>query len=81
MLKGGACFISNARGIWASGANGKILSKAVTLNPEYIAAYNYWGLAEAAVGNYEGALVHYDRALSLDPKYAPAHVRRGGGLD
>ncbi|MBE9194558.1 pentapeptide repeat-containing protein [Synechocystis sp. LEGE 06083] len=36
-----------------------------------------WGLLETSKGNYQSALKHYDRALALDPEFAPGYLGRG----
>ncbi|HEY9876628.1 MAG TPA: pentapeptide repeat-containing protein [Candidatus Obscuribacterales bacterium] len=36
-----------------------------------------WALIEAQVGNYKGAIEHYNQVLSLNPKFAAAYLGRG----
>lgn len=38
--------------------------------------YN-WAMAEAEKRNYVGAIEHFNRALTLDPNFAPAYLGRG----
>lgn len=35
-----------------------------------------WGLLETKKGNYQASLNHYNKALSLDPDFAPAYLAR-----
>jgi uncharacterized protein YjbI with pentapeptide repeats len=39
--------------------------------------FQAWGLKEAERGNYNSAIDYYDRALTVDPNYAPAYLARG----
>jgi uncharacterized protein YjbI with pentapeptide repeats len=39
-----------------------------------------WGLLETQKGNYQAALNHYNKALGLDPEFAPAYLARGLAL-
>lgn len=39
--------------------------------------FHRWGVAEAKEGNYQSAIEDYNRALSLDPEFAPAYLGRG----
>lgn len=39
-----------------------------------------WGLLETQNGNYKEALNHYNKALSIDPDFAPAYLARGLAL-
>lgn len=36
-----------------------------------------WGLLETRQGNYQSALNHYDRALAINPEFAPGYLGRG----
>ncbi|MGK7873022.1 MAG: pentapeptide repeat-containing protein [Xenococcaceae cyanobacterium] len=36
-----------------------------------------WGVVEAKKGNYTAAIEHYTKAMSIDPKFAPAYLGRG----
>ena len=39
-----------------------------------------WGLLETRQGHYQSALGHYDKALTLDPNFAPGYLGRGLAL-
>ncbi len=39
--------------------------------------FHRWGLAEVKQGNYNAAIEHYNRALSINPNFAPAYLGRG----
>lgn len=39
-----------------------------------------WGLLETNQGNYKSALNHYDKALEIDPEFAPGYLGRGLAL-
>lgn len=39
-----------------------------------------WGLLETNQGNYKSALNHYDKALEIDPDFAPGYLGRGLAL-
>jgi uncharacterized protein YjbI with pentapeptide repeats len=39
--------------------------------------FHRWGVAESEKGNYTGAIEHYNRALSINPQFAPAYLGRG----
>jgi len=36
--------------------------------------FHRWGVREAERGNYEAAIAHYQRAINLDPEFAPAYL-------
>ncbi len=36
-----------------------------------------WGMREAQRGNYKAAIEHYNRAIELDPEFAPAYLGLG----
>ena len=36
--------------------------------------FHRWGVKEAAEGNYNAAIAHYQRAIKLDPEFAPAYL-------
>ena len=39
-----------------------------------------WGLLETRQGNYQSALGNYDKALTIDPNFAPGYLGRGLAL-
>ncbi len=39
-----------------------------------------WGLIETKEGNYREAIDHHNKALTLDPEFAPAYLARGYAL-
>ena len=39
--------------------------------------FHRWGVREAERGNYRAAIAHYNRALNIDPEFAPAHLGLG----
>lgn len=49
-----------------------ILESVVAENPSDADAWNYLGYAHRQIGDYDAALSHYDRALSLDPDHLGA---------
>ncbi len=55
----------------------KKFARATELQPSMYQAWNYLGYSNRKLGNYEGALVAYDRALQLKPDYAEAIEYRG----
>ena len=40
-------------------------------------AYTYRGIAKDEMGDYEGAIADYDRAIEINPQYARAYSNRG----
>jgi Flp pilus assembly protein TadD len=59
----------------------KELERAVSLNPNNPALLNYLGIAERSAGNFDKARDAYNKALELDPNFAPAHANLGILLD
>jgi len=55
----------------------KRFMKAVELYPSMYEAWNYVGYTNRKIGNFEAALVAYDRALALKPGYLEAIEYRG----
>jgi tetratricopeptide (TPR) repeat protein len=51
--------------------------RATELQPSMYQAWNYLGYSSRKLGNHEGALVAYERALQLKPDYAEAIEYRG----
>ncbi|GBF81286.1 pentapeptide repeat-containing protein [Aphanothece sacrum] len=39
-----------------------------------------WGLIETKEGNYQQAIDHYNKALAINPEFAPAYLARGYSL-
>lgn len=39
--------------------------------------FHRWGVQEADRGNYRAAIAHYQRAIALDPEFAPAYLGLG----
>ena len=58
----------------------KRFMKAVEYYPSMYEAWNYIGYSNRKLGNFEAALVAYDRALSLKPGYLEAIEYRGHAL-
>ncbi|HIC82260.1 MAG TPA: tetratricopeptide repeat protein [Kiloniellaceae bacterium] len=54
-----------------------LLTKAAERQPENADVFNYLGYSNRKLGNYDVALAHYQRALSLDPKHRGAHEYLG----
>jgi tetratricopeptide (TPR) repeat protein len=52
-------------------------SKAIEINPRYVAAYNNRGVARKAMGDLDGAIADYNKALEIDPRYAFGYNNRG----
>ena len=40
----------------------------VSINPDYVGAYNNRGIAKGAQGDYVGAIADVNRAIALDPE-------------
>lgn len=54
-----------------------LLTKVAERQPENADVFNYLGYTNRKLGNYDEALAHYQRALSLDPKHRGAHEYLG----
>lgn len=39
--------------------------------------FHRWGVREADRGNYRAAIAHYNRAIAIDPEFAPAYLGLG----
>ena len=39
--------------------------------------FHRWGVRESERGNYNGAIAHYNRAIKIDPEFAPAYLGLG----
>jgi len=55
----------------------ELLTKVAERQPKNADIFNYLGYTNRKLGNYEVALVHYQRALALDPKHRGAHEYLG----
>lgn len=55
----------------------ELLSKIAEREPNNADVFNYLGYTNRKLGNYEIALTHYKRALTLDPKHRGAHEYLG----
>lgn len=58
----------------------KAYQQAVQVEPDYIEAYNNWGLALAAQGKYAEAIEQYQQAIKLNPDYVEAYNNWGNTL-
>ncbi len=54
-----------------------LLSKVAEREPKNADVFNYLGYTNRKLENYEVALTHYKRALTLDPKHRGAHEYLG----
>lgn len=52
-------------------------SQAITLNPDYVEAYNRRGMVKGDSGAYQEALADFNQAIKLNPDYAEAYNGRG----
>ncbi len=59
----------------------KDYTKAIQLDPDYVAAYNNRGSSLDDLGRYEEAIKDYTKAIQLDPDYVAAYNNRGSSLD
>ena len=48
--------------------------------PDYADVYSSRGFVKARLGQYEGAIVDFNKALRLKPDFADAYAYRGRGL-
>ncbi len=51
-------------------------TKAVSLNPDYVAAYNNRGNVYMDLNRFEDAYRDFDKAVALSPKFGPAYSNR-----
>jgi tetratricopeptide (TPR) repeat protein len=58
-----------------------LLTKAVTIDPNYVDAYLQLGIIYSSQRNYEKAIGFYKRALVVDPQLGEAHYRLGVAYD
>ncbi|NJO94508.1 MAG: tetratricopeptide repeat protein [Hydrococcus sp. RM1_1_31] len=42
-------------------------TKAIELQPDYVAAYNYRGYARSQIQDFQGAIADYNQAIALHP--------------
>ncbi|WP_299619765.1 M48 family metallopeptidase [Pelagibius sp.] len=54
-----------------------LLSKLAERQPKNADVFNYLGFSNRKLGKFDEALVHYQRALFLDPKHRGAHAYLG----
>ncbi len=54
-----------------------VYNQALRLNPHDAEAYNNRGIAKAALGKHDDAIVDLDQALRLNPDFAEAYSNRG----
>ena len=47
------------------------------INPNFAEAYTHRGNARDDLGDSQGALADYDRALQINPNFAAAYLNRG----
>ncbi|MDF2813678.1 MAG: tetratricopeptide repeat protein, partial [Microvirga sp.] len=59
-----------------SSVNIASLSDVIQRNPSDPGAYNTRGAAYARVGRYSDAISDFNRAVQIDPNYAPAYTNR-----
>jgi len=52
-------------------------TKAISIDPEYAAAYFDRGIAFQGIGDYDRAIADYTQAIDLDPEYASSYYHRG----
>jgi tetratricopeptide (TPR) repeat protein len=77
MLQG---MLRAARASLAEGRYGEAIAAyraVLARDPQNVDALTHLGLIVAIGGHVEQALETFDRALALDPNYAPAHLYRG----
>jgi tetratricopeptide (TPR) repeat protein len=55
----------------------EIVRKVLAGDPNSFRAYNLLGIYQTQTGQYEEARRSFEKAIELDPKYAPAHVNMG----
>ena len=53
------------------------LTRAVAINPKFVAAYNNLGTIKLQTGDYDGAIADYTKAIELQPKLTVGYVGRG----
>lgn len=55
----------------------RLISKAISINPNTAQAYSNLGTALKELGRFEEALLNHDKAIALKPDYAQAYYNRG----
>ncbi len=55
----------------------EVFNEVIRDHPNFPDVHNRAGLCKAMLGNLEGALMEFERALELAPTYAEAHFNRG----
>jgi tetratricopeptide (TPR) repeat protein len=54
--------------------------EALATSPENIAITHNLGVIAAMRGDFQSAIGHFDRAIAIETRYAPAHCNRGSAL-
>lgn len=49
----------------------------LSLTQKYTKAHYHRGLIQSQLGNYEQAVINYNKAVELDPDFAPVYYERG----
>ena len=57
------------------------LKNAIEIKPDYITAYNNWGVTLGKMGMYEEAIQKYEKAIELKPNYAEVYISWGVALE
>jgi len=52
-------------------------TKAIEINPQYVAAYFGRGYAKNELKDYQGAIADFNKALEINPEYPDAYMNRG----
>ena len=58
----------------------ELISKAVSVHPDYADAHNNLGAALKELGRLDDAMASYRRAIGVNPEYADAHYNLGNTL-